>query len=181
MQVRVWPADPARAGDWRAEPDSDGLVRRTATGSAWQPRLWVSCATGALTAGATRVLVGTRALLGEGWDAPCVNCLVDLTAATTATSTSAGRSEVRRAPHLGAEGEGKSGTLHQVVGADAARAEGVCEGAGRTAQMIGDGLPACPQERGHAWREREDSQFKGRWQRTVSFHHLDSTGKKQKA
>ncbi|MDX6646088.1 MAG: hypothetical protein QOK40_1815, partial [Miltoncostaeaceae bacterium] len=77
---------PEALGDWRAVPDDAGLVRLEASGSAWQPRLWVPLATEALTAGDTRALVGTRALLGEGWDAPCLNCLVDLTAATTSVS-----------------------------------------------------------------------------------------------
>jgi superfamily II DNA or RNA helicase len=71
---------------WRADPDGDGLVRLAAAGSEWRPRRWVPLATGLLEAGETRVLVGTRALLGEGWDAPCVNCLVDLTMATTGVS-----------------------------------------------------------------------------------------------
>jgi hypothetical protein len=46
----------------------------------------VPLATRIFTGGATSVLVGTRALLGEGWDAPCVNCLVDLSTATTGVS-----------------------------------------------------------------------------------------------
>jgi superfamily II DNA or RNA helicase len=71
---------------WRAEADSEGLVRLFATTPAWQPGRWVPLATRIFTAGATRTLVGTRALLGEGWDAPCVNCLVDLTTATTGVS-----------------------------------------------------------------------------------------------
>ena len=58
----------------------------SAGGTAWQPRLWVALATAIFTAGQTRLLVGTRALLGEGWDAPCVNCLIDLSAAATAVS-----------------------------------------------------------------------------------------------
>jgi superfamily II DNA or RNA helicase len=73
-------------GGWRAEPAEPGLVRLLASGTAWQPRLWVRLATMVFTAGVTRVLVGTRALLGEGWDAPCLNVLVDLTAVTTAVS-----------------------------------------------------------------------------------------------
>jgi superfamily II DNA or RNA helicase len=73
-------------GGWRAEPAEPGLVRLLATGTAWQPRLWVRLATTIFAAGVTRVLVGTRALLGEGWDAPFLNVLVDLTAATTAVS-----------------------------------------------------------------------------------------------
>ena len=64
----------------------DGLVELAAAGAAWQPRLWVELATQVFTDGITQALVGTRALLGEGWDAPCVNCLVDLSAATTSVS-----------------------------------------------------------------------------------------------
>jgi superfamily II DNA or RNA helicase len=73
----------APVGRWRAEPGAGGLVRLLASGPGWRPRLWVELATSILTRGETRALVATRALLGEGWDAPCVNCLVDLTAAAT--------------------------------------------------------------------------------------------------
>ncbi|KJL25899.1 Type III restriction enzyme, res subunit [Microbacterium oxydans] len=37
--------------------------------------------------GIVRVLVGTRGLLGEGWDCPSVNTLIDLTAVATSTGT----------------------------------------------------------------------------------------------
>ena len=40
-----------------------------------------------VTAGKVRLVVGTRGLLGEGWDCPAVNTLIDLTAATTSAST----------------------------------------------------------------------------------------------
>jgi len=81
----------------RAEPAEDGgLVRLVGAGPAWQPRLWVDLATRAFTAGATHVLVGTRALLGEGWDAPCVNCLVDLSSAATAMSVVQSRGRALR-------------------------------------------------------------------------------------
>src|SRR6266545_1327678 len=73
-------------GGWRAEADSEGLVRLVAASPKWQPRRWVPLATSILANGRTWALVGTRALLGEGWDAPCVNCLVDLTMATTGVS-----------------------------------------------------------------------------------------------
>lgn len=76
---------PAGLGGWRAEPDG-GLVRLSASSGGWTPRVWVPLATHVLTTGGTRLLVGTRALLGEGWDAPCVNCLVDLTVATTSVA-----------------------------------------------------------------------------------------------
>ena len=53
-------------------------------------------ATAVFASGATRALIGTRAMLGEGWDAPCVNCLVDLSSATTATSVQQSRGRALR-------------------------------------------------------------------------------------
>ncbi len=52
----------------------------------WSPRDWVPLLTACLTEGHSRLLIGTRVLLGEAWDARCVNSLIDLTAATTATA-----------------------------------------------------------------------------------------------
>jgi superfamily II DNA or RNA helicase len=83
-------------GDLRAEPADGGLMKLTAGGAGWQPRLWVELATRIFAAGSTGVLVGTRALLGEGWDAPCVNCLVDLSAASTAMSVVQSRGRALR-------------------------------------------------------------------------------------
>ncbi|HLK44072.1 MAG TPA: DEAD/DEAH box helicase family protein [Thermoleophilia bacterium] len=68
--------------DLAAEPDRGGVVARI-TG-AWSPRDWVPLVTEYFQSGLCRVLVGTRALLGEGWDAHTVNAVVDLTSATTA-------------------------------------------------------------------------------------------------
>ena len=53
---------------------------------AWSPRTWVALATRYFESGRSRVLVGTRALLGEGWDARRVNVVVDLTSTTTTGS-----------------------------------------------------------------------------------------------
>ena len=50
------------------------------------PRVWVTVATAYFVAGHARVLIGTRALLGEGWDCAAVNVTVDLTSATTQTA-----------------------------------------------------------------------------------------------
>ncbi|VBA42350.1 hypothetical protein LAUMK13_03986 [Mycobacterium innocens] len=47
------------------------------------PRTRVTLATEYFMTGRARVLVGTRALLGEGWDCAAVNVTVDLTSATT--------------------------------------------------------------------------------------------------
>ncbi len=58
---------------------------RPAQGS-WEPRLYLSGVTRYFEEGHSRCLVGTRGLLGEGWDARSVNVLLDLTGVTTTTS-----------------------------------------------------------------------------------------------
>lgn len=52
----------------------------------WSSRSWVRHVTGFFQAGHCQVLVGTRALLGEGWDANRITGVVDLTGATTTTA-----------------------------------------------------------------------------------------------
>ncbi|WP_106537017.1 DEAD/DEAH box helicase family protein [Haloactinopolyspora alba] len=64
-------------------PDAVGAVDVTGQ---WSSRRWVPLVTRFYETGAAQVLVGTRALLGEGWDARGVNTLVDLTTATTPTA-----------------------------------------------------------------------------------------------
>lgn len=49
----------------------------------WQAHRWIGEVTAYLTAGRTQVLVGTRSVLGEGWDARCVTGIIDLTTPTT--------------------------------------------------------------------------------------------------
>jgi superfamily II DNA or RNA helicase len=67
------------------------------TGTAgWEPRGYVPLITRFFAEGGSRCLIGTRALLGEGWDAPAVNVVVDLTAATTATSVVQARGRALR-------------------------------------------------------------------------------------
>lgn len=69
----------------RAVPVDDGgpLVQLVSDDRSWTPRTWTSALTRAFVVGAVRLLVGTRALLGEGWDCPPVNVVVDLTSAAT--------------------------------------------------------------------------------------------------
>jgi len=55
-------------------------------GSDWSPRLYVEMITELFQQGITRCLVGTRGLLGEGWDASKINVLIDLTCAATHTA-----------------------------------------------------------------------------------------------
>jgi hypothetical protein len=67
------------------------------TGSGgWETRRYVPLITRFFAEGRSRCLVGTRALLGEGWDAPAVNVVVDLTAATTPTSVVQARGRALR-------------------------------------------------------------------------------------
>lgn len=63
-----------------------GFYVLTGEGELWCPRVYVSMITRLFEQGVTRCLVGTRGLLGEGWDARKVNVLVSLTAITTAMS-----------------------------------------------------------------------------------------------
>ena len=63
--------------------EQEGFHLLTGQGEAWCPRVYVSMITELFQRGVTKCLVGTRGLLGEGWDAHKVNVLVDLTAVTT--------------------------------------------------------------------------------------------------
>jgi superfamily II DNA or RNA helicase len=71
--------------EWEAVPDGL-LISLRSSGAEWVPRAWVELATRVLESGVCGALIGTRALLGEGWDCPAVNCLVDLTVAATGVS-----------------------------------------------------------------------------------------------
>jgi hypothetical protein len=71
--------------EWEAVPDGV-LIALRSSGAEWVPRAWVELATRVLESGVAGALIGTRALLGEGWDCPAVSCLVDLTVAATGVS-----------------------------------------------------------------------------------------------
>lgn len=89
---------------WLREADPGLVPRVSASGpvvevsaeTGWEPRRYVPLITRFFTGGGTRCLVGTRALLGEGWDAPAVNVVVDLTTATTPTSVVQARGRALR-------------------------------------------------------------------------------------
>ncbi|PQO31746.1 DEAD/DEAH box helicase [Blastopirellula marina] len=53
------------------------------SGRDWCPRVYVEMITELFQRGLTKCLVGTRGLLGEGWDANKINVLIDLTTVTT--------------------------------------------------------------------------------------------------
>ncbi len=67
----------------RAIDGADGLVE---IAGPWMSRRWVPVVTDFFGEGHCRVLVGTRALLGEGWDAQQVTTLIDLSTASTSSA-----------------------------------------------------------------------------------------------
>lgn len=64
----------------------DGFHAISGKGGDWCPRVYVAMITELFQRGVTQCLVGTRGLLGEGWDANKVNVLIDLTSVTTSMS-----------------------------------------------------------------------------------------------
>lgn len=66
--------------------DEAGFKVMNGTGGDWCPRVYIALITELFLRGLTKCLVGTRGLLGEGWDANKVNVLIDLTTVTTSTS-----------------------------------------------------------------------------------------------
>jgi superfamily II DNA or RNA helicase len=58
---------------------------RPSTGS-WSASVYLPLITRYFEEGGTHCLLGTRGLLGEGWDAKSINVLIDLTGVTTTTS-----------------------------------------------------------------------------------------------
>jgi superfamily II DNA or RNA helicase len=76
---------------WTAFSEMSNVDPRTAvhvgvSGGGWSPRTYVPMITSFFEHGGSQCLIGTRGLLGEGWDAQRVNTLIDLTTASTATS-----------------------------------------------------------------------------------------------
>ncbi|MDS1272100.1 DEAD/DEAH box helicase family protein [Lipingzhangella sp. LS1_29] len=83
----------------RVEPagaDTDPASPLAHITGAWTSRTWVRLVTEYLEAGHAQALIGTRALLGEGWDAPQINTVVDLTTATTTTAVTQNRGRALR-------------------------------------------------------------------------------------
>ena len=69
------------------------------TGEGWSAATWVPLVTAWLEQGGTRAVVSTRSLLGEGWDCPSLDVVVDLTTAAGAhAATSVRGRALRRDP-----------------------------------------------------------------------------------
>jgi hypothetical protein len=63
--------------------ETEGFHILSGKGADWCPRVYVEMITELFQQGITHCLVGTRGLLGEGWDANKINVLIDLTCVTT--------------------------------------------------------------------------------------------------
>ena len=66
--------------------EKDGFYEIRGKGVQWKPRYYTEMITEMFQEGITKCLVGTRGLLGEGWDASRINVLIDLTTVTTSMS-----------------------------------------------------------------------------------------------
>ncbi|HEV2374866.1 MAG TPA: DEAD/DEAH box helicase family protein [Streptosporangiaceae bacterium] len=91
-------ADPGLNPVTVSMPGQSGMVEVTSP-RGWEARRYVPLVTRFFAEGGTHCLVGTRALLGEGWDAPAVNVVIDLTVATTPTSVVQARGRALRLDH----------------------------------------------------------------------------------
>lgn len=84
-----------RAEEWARSRDleieftdiiHDGYHEIRGKGKNWIPRYYSLMITEFFQEGLTRCIVGTRGLLGEGWDASRINVLIDMTTVTTSMS-----------------------------------------------------------------------------------------------
>lgn len=81
-EANKWLVDNGYQVELRDEP-IDGFHYFNGKGADWCPRVYVQMITELFQRGIAKCLVGTRGLLGEGWDANKINVLVDLTTVTT--------------------------------------------------------------------------------------------------
>ncbi len=64
----------------------DNVIEVKPASGGWSPSQYLPLITRYFEDGRSKCLVGTRGLLGEGWDAKSINVLIDLTGVTTTTS-----------------------------------------------------------------------------------------------
>lgn len=65
---------------------AEEFVQLHGTGSDWRSALYLTFVTDLLERGLTHCLIGTRGLMGEGWDCRSLNTLIDLTVVTSFVS-----------------------------------------------------------------------------------------------
>ena len=84
-EAKGWLGEHGCATDLTYQEEA-GFHVLTGSGEQWCPRIYVEMITDLFQRGVTRCLVGTRGLLGEGWDANKVNVLINLASVTTSMS-----------------------------------------------------------------------------------------------
>ena len=85
--IRRWMAEQGADFQWEwKETENEEVLRLVGQGPDWSSRTYVALLTDLFEAGLTQCLVGTRGILGEGWDSLRLNTLVDLTSVTTRTA-----------------------------------------------------------------------------------------------
>ena len=85
IAARQWLSDNKKSVDF-SWTEGTGFFMLQGKGADWCPRVYIEMITELFQQGITRCLVGTRGLLGEGWDANKINVLIDLTSVTTSMS-----------------------------------------------------------------------------------------------
>lgn len=93
LRARIAESDESLASRLRVSEPAAGISRLEGP---WNSRTWVPYVTDLFTTGQSQVLIGTRALLGEGWDAPAITGLIDLSTATTPTAVTQTRGRALR-------------------------------------------------------------------------------------
>lgn len=69
-----------------AGADIAGAVRLIGEGAGWSTARWLAAAEHVLEEGLVHTLIATRGLVGEGWDCPALNVLVDCSEAASRTA-----------------------------------------------------------------------------------------------
>lgn len=82
-EAAAWLTERSMTVELARTTQPDGFCVITGSGQDWCPRVYVQLITELFQRGLTRCLVGTRGLLGEGWDANTINVLIDLSTVTT--------------------------------------------------------------------------------------------------
>lgn len=79
--------------------DIPSAVRLTGHGPAWEPAHWLAAARAVLEDGVAHTMVATRGLVGEGWNYPGLNVVVDLSEVASPTAMTQLRGRALRLDH----------------------------------------------------------------------------------
>ncbi len=86
--MKVWEKEHKyKLGISHQTTEFEKIIQIVGSGPDWRTSVYVQMITDLFEQGVTRCLVGTRGLIGEGWNSLRINTLLDLTSVTTYTST----------------------------------------------------------------------------------------------